>query len=150
MKKALKKYRRVISLTSKLRISEEVSEKLDELSRKLGLRRNIVCRIAVGRSVSEGKFEEKTLDDFVFEDSNGYEFNRYTLTGEYDEYFKALIVEAQGKSMSDEDYFTQYLRKHIERGIRIMYKEIQRVGSKYTYLNKLANSETIIEINSHV
>lgn len=214
-------------MTNKLLLSEEVSEKLRELSKKLGLRRNIVCRIAVGRSLKEGylfslnysnhkkhleeetlssklkeEFEKKghglnkqakisnndgawwikrggkekyriektdeelkvykvgkmltddgdiqktTLDDFDFgfDDSNGYEFNRYTLTGEYDDYFKAMIVQAEGKSMSDEEFFTKYLRKHIERGIELMYKEYQRVGSKYTYLSKLADGEKVVEM----
>lgn len=214
-------------MTNKLLLSEEVSEKLRELSKKLGLRRNIVCRIAVGRSLKEGylfslslsdnkehleegsisprlkeEFEKKghslnknaelskkdggwwikiggrekyrieetddelkiykggnilkgdediqktTLNDFDFgfADSNGYEFNRYTLTGEYDDYFKAMIVQAEGKNMSDEEFFSKYLRKHIERGINIMYKEYQRVGSKFTYLSKLADGEKVIDM----
>jgi len=214
-------------LTNKLLLSEEVSEKLRELSKKLGLRRNIICRMAVGRSLKEGylfslsysndeehleegsvspelkeEFEKKghslnknaelsqkdggwwiksggkeryriektdnelkiykvgnilkedrdaqktTLDDFDFgfDDSDGYEFNRYTLTGEYDDYFKAMIVQAEGKNMSDDEFFTKYLRKHIERGIEIMHKEYQRVGSKFTYLSKLADGEKVIDM----
>lgn len=214
-------------MTNKLLLSEEVSEKLRELSKKLGLRRNIVCRIAVGRSLKEGylfslsysdtkkhfdegsispdlkkEFEKKGHDlnknaklskkdgrwwitiggkekyrieeaddelkvykvgkilkgygetqkttledfDFGFADSNGYEFNRYTLTGEYDDYFKAMIVQAEGKNMSDDEFFSKYLRKHIERGINIMYKEYQRVGSKFTYLSKLADGEKVIDM----
>ena len=214
-------------MTNKLLLSEDISEKLRELSKKLGLRRNIVCRIAIGRSLKEGylfslsysnneehleegsvsselkkEFEKKghslnkdaelskkdggwwiksggkeryriektddelkiykvgkilkgygdtqktTLDDFDFgfDDSNGYEFNRYTLTGEYDDYFKAMIVQAEGKNMSDDEFFSKYLRKHIERGIEIMYKEYQRVGSKFTYLSKLADGEKVIDM----
>lgn len=130
-------------MSSKLKLSEKNSEKLDELSRKLGLRRNIVCRIAIGRSVARGSLDNITLDDFM--DNKGYEFNRYTLTGEYDDYFKALIVQAQKSKLNDNEYFKLYLRKHIERGISIMHKEYQQVRSKYTYLTKLANSEKVIE-----
>lgn len=134
-------------MSNKLNLSVDASDKLNDLSRMLELRRNIVCRIAVGRSLADGKLEfdkrTKTLDDF-FDNNKGFEFNRYTLTGEYDDYFKAMIVQAQGQRITDDEYFRLYLRKHIERGVEIMYKEYQRVGSNITYLSKLANGEKMV------
>jgi len=132
-------------VVSKLKLSENVSEDLDDLSRRLGLRRNIICRVAAGRSITEGNLEAKlTLDDFS--DSKGFEFNRYTLTGEYDQYFKALIIQLEGRPINDNDYFSLYLRKHIERGINIMSKEFKRVRSKTSYLSKLADGERVIKV----
>jgi len=76
-------------MPTRLKISEETSKRLEYLSKRLGLRRNIVCRLAIGRSLAENE-SVKTVDP---KDSNGYEFNRYTLTGEYDSIFKALIIQ---------------------------------------------------------
>ena len=70
---------------------------LKYLSKRLGLRRNIVCRLAIGRSLAENE-SVKTVDP---KDSNGYEFNRYTLTGEYDSIFKALIIQHEKKRVHD-------------------------------------------------
>ena len=81
-------------MPSKLKISKEASKRLDYLSSKLGLRRNIVCRLAVGRSLAE----RESVKDIKPKDNSGYEFNRYTLTGEYDEIFKALIYSMKTKN----------------------------------------------------
>lgn len=126
-------------MTNKLKISEKNSEKLDDLSKRLYIRRNIVCRLAIGRSIAEEDFEEDFFNN-EFQDSDGYEFNLYTLTGEYDKYYKALIVQAHGKNISDEDYSKKYLKEHIERGIALLFKEYQRVRSRTTFFKKLANN----------
>ena len=110
--------RGVKSMSEKLKISKPVSDDLDYLSRKLDLRRNIICRLAVGKSLTISK----SVRDNKLEDNNGYEFNKYTLTGDKDVVYKALIIQHEKKSMNDEEYITKYLRKHIERGIVIMKK----------------------------
>ena len=73
--------------------------------------------------------------------SNGFEFNRYTLTGKYDELFKALIIQHLGKKISDDEYFSYYLRNHIERGIDLLYNEYNKINSPIDFLVDLASGK---------
>ena len=122
-------------MPTKLKISKEMSEYLDYLSNKLGLRRNIVCRLAVGRSLDE----LNSIKDFKSKNSSGFEFNRYTLTGESDDIFKALIIQHERQNLTDDQYFLKFLRNHIERGIELLYEEYKRVNSPVDFLVMLAD-----------
>lgn len=93
-----------------------------------------MCRLAIGRSLAE----EESVKTINPKDSNGYEFNRYTLTGEYDSIFKALIIQHEGKKMHDGEYFTKYLRNHIERGVNLLYYEYERINSPVEFLVALS------------
>ena len=122
-------------MPTKLKISKEMSEYLDYLSNKLGIRRNIVCRLAVGRSLDE----LDSVKDFKPKDSSGFEFNRHTLTGESDDVFKALIIQHERRKLTDDQYFLKFLRNHIERGIGLLYVEYKRVNSPVDFLVMLAD-----------
>ncbi len=75
-----------------------------------------------------------------FDDSLGYEFNRYTLTGEHDLVFKALVVQYEQSQLSDNEFFTKHLRNHIERGIAVMYREYKVTNSPSDFLVRLASN----------
>ena len=120
-------------MSNKLKISKETSTQLDHLSIRLGLRRNIICRLGVGRSLAE----KHSVKDLKPKNNVGYEFNKYTLTGDYDEIFRALIVQHERKKLTDSQYFSKYLRNHIERGIELLYKEYERINSPIDFLVKL-------------
>ena len=122
-------------MQSKLKLSKDSSSKLDSLSSKLNLRRNIICRLAIGMSL----VKDSTAIDIEPLDNNGFEFNRYTLTGEHDNFFKLLIVQHEGKKMDDDLYFSKYLRNHIERGIELLYEEYQRINSPTEFLLTLSS-----------
>jgi len=122
-------------MPSKLKISEEASKRLDYLSNKLALRRNIVCRLAIGRSLAN----KKSISTIKPRDSAGYEFNRYTLTGEHDDIFKLLISQHGKKKLNDAIYFSKYLRNHIERGIDLLYKEYEKINSPVDFLVMLSS-----------
>lgn len=117
-------------MQNKLKLSKDSSSKLDSLSQKLNLRRNIICRLAIGRSL----VDTSSVFDIEPLDNNGFEFNRYTLTGEHDNFFKLLIVQHEGKKFDDDSYFSIYLRNHIERGIEILYDEYQKINSPTEFL----------------
>lgn len=117
-------------MQNKLKLSKDSSSKLDSLSTKLNLRRNIICRLAIGRSLIDGS----SVVEIEPLDNTGFEFNRYTLTGEHDNIFKLLIVQHEGKKIDDDSYFSIYLRNHIERGIEMLYGEYQTINSPTEFL----------------
>jgi|GEM_PF-419954 len=125
-------------MSKKIIISEDTSEKLDSLSRKLGLRRNILCRLAIGKSLEDSD----SVKDLEPEDSEGYEFNRYTLTGEKDDLFKALIIQHEGSGLEEGGYFTNYVRNHVERGIKELHGIFLKSSSKKDFFSKIINLRT--------
>jgi DNA sulfur modification protein DndE len=75
------------------------------------------------------------------EDEDGFEFNRYTLTGEYDSTFKALIVQDVGRKLTDKEYFQEYLRNYIEHGVDVLNEEYQKINSPVEFLVGLASAK---------
>jgi len=124
-------------MTTKLKLSKEASSHLETLAVSLGLRRNIVSRLAIGKSLSM----KTSFELFEPADNNGYEFNRYTLTGDLDNIFKALIIQHEGRKLSDNQYFSVYLRKHIERGVHLLHADYNKVKSPIEFLVGLATQK---------
>lgn len=118
---------------TKLKLSKNAQRQLDFLSTRLGLRPNIVCRLALGRSLSV----PESVKDYIPEDSAGIEFNRHTLTGDFDEIFQMLIFQHENRRIGERMYFPIFFRNHLERGIHMLYNEYQTVNSPITFLLKL-------------
>ena len=124
-------------MSNKLKISTERSKQLEILPNQLNLRRNIVCRLAIGRSLKD----PQSVKSFKPKDSVGIEFNRYTLTGEYDDISKALVIQHEKKKMEDNEYFSKFLRNHLERGIGYLFEEYQKINSPIEFLVGLTNDK---------
>jgi len=120
-------------MSTRLRLSKDASNKLNLLSIKLGLRRNIICRIAIGRSLDE----KDSVRDLDIEDGSGFELNRYTITGEQDALFIALVNQHEKKRLNDFEYFLKYLRNHIERGVSLLFEEYNKINSPIDFLVSL-------------
>lgn len=124
-------------MQTRLRISEKANNQLNHLSNRLELRRNIVCRMAVGKSLTIND----SVKDYEFEDNKGPEFNRVTLTGDQDLIFKTFIIQHEGEKIDEAKYFIHYFRSHIERGLDILYNEYKKINSPVTFLLNLANQD---------
>lgn len=100
---------------SKLKISIDATSKLRSLRQRVGLTPNLICRYALMSSLEDGP-----LGNTPPPDQDGQEFNAYTLTGELNEMFLALIrfvEESEGSSpLTDEEVLSR-LRGHIHRGV---------------------------------
>jgi len=62
-------------------------------------------------------------------DEEGQEFNRYTLTGEWDLFFISLIKERckQDNLDSEKELLPQF-KAHLERGILNIYSRVKYIG----------------------
>ena len=72
----------------RLRISEKATFRLNQLKGRTGLTPNILCRIAICYSLND-----PPIPNPAEYDERGQELNRYTLTGEWDTFFIALVKE---------------------------------------------------------
>jgi DNA sulfur modification protein DndE len=108
----------------RLKTSKFTGEKLKQLQSTTNLTPNILVRIAIGLSLQQKGTPEVTLSD-----NNGLEFNRNTLTGEYDYIFKALITQHTNREINEEEYFPELFNAHLERGVRLLANEYQHAGN---------------------
>lgn len=104
---------------SKLRISAEATSKIRSLRQRSGLRPNLLCRIALMLSLEEGSASARPVPP-----DDGQEFNRYTLTGDYDALFIGLLKIVEGEK-SDEELLA-LLRAHIHEGIGRLSVRVKR------------------------
>lgn len=107
---------------TRLRVCEEVDQRLSQLKARTGLTPNLLCRI--GFCVS--------LNDPIVPDPDAYppdskrELNRYTLTGEWDDYFVALLRERclHDKLDLETDLEGQF-RAHVNRGVLTLFLKVK-------------------------
>jgi DNA sulfur modification protein DndE len=93
------------------------------LKGKTGITPNILCRIGFCLSLND-----PTVPKPQNYDENGLELNRFTLTGEYDKLFIALLKERLIKDGLDlkKDLFSQ-LRAHVNRGSVLLYDRVKKL-----------------------
>ena len=116
----------------KLRTSKNTMLIFEELSNSLHLQPFALCKLSIALSL----YSESPLcsEDFN-KDNDGLELNRQTITGEYDDLFKALIISHTGVNLSDDEYFPKYLKAHIDRGSQLLITEFKYSnGNFYKHL----------------
>ena len=117
----------------RLKTSKGTADRLKQLQGSTGLAPNILARIAVGLSL-----KDKNLTGDPVKDTNtGLEFNRNTLTGQYDYVFKALITQHAKRAVSDDEYFPDLFNAHLERGTRLLANEYLYAGNYEKLINHL-------------
>jgi DNA sulfur modification protein DndE len=111
---------------NRLRISEEVSNRLSILKGRTGLTPNILCRIGFCLSLNDPTVPNP--DDYPADTEK--EIDRHTLTGQWDRLFVALIKERchqDGLHLSDEELAAQF-RAHVNRGVLLLYKQVRSLN----------------------
>lgn len=108
---------------NRIRLSKSASVRLSMLKGKTGITPNILCRIGFCLSLND-----PTVPKPQNYDENGLELNRFTLTGEYDKLFIALLKERLIKDGLDlkKDLFSQ-LRAHVNRGSVLLYDRVKKL-----------------------
>jgi DNA sulfur modification protein DndE len=110
-----------MKLSDRIRISTESSLKLKTLKGKTGLTPNLLCRFALCFSLNDQKVNHITLPN-----EEGLEFNRFTLTGEFDSFFNALIRERCVKDKLDpEKDFQKVFKLHLNNGIACLHSRVK-------------------------
>jgi DNA sulfur modification protein DndE len=92
---------------------------------RTGLTPNILCRIGLCYSLldeSKPNLEEHQDD--------GMEFNRYTLTGEWDDLFISLFNFRcyLDQIPEDEELRLKLLRAHVNRGVLQIYNRVRNIS----------------------
>ena len=104
----------------KLKTSKETMLIFNDLGASIHLQPFALCKIAIALSL---KNPAPLEEEFFKTNNEGLELNRQTITGEYDDLFKALIISHEKMSLTDEEYFPKYLKAHIDRGAKYLLSE---------------------------
>jgi DNA sulfur modification protein DndE len=119
-------------MSSKLKLSTDATTKLEFLSSRLNLRRNIICRIALGMSLNVDKPPSIENADY-----NGQEFNKSTIIGLDELIITALIADQFGKFIDPEDFFSVYVRAEVMRGLDTMSDLYTITNSPVDFIQRL-------------
>ena len=112
------------------------------MANNLDLRRNVVCRIAIGMSL-----RDCTPPDLDDSDYGGVEFNKPTIIGTDEQILMALLTHHFNMKIDAEDFFSTYVRAEIIRGLSMMVSEYRKINSPIEYMEKLigATGEEILD-----
>lgn len=115
---------------NRIRIGEDAAFKLKLLKGWTGLTPNLLSRLALCHSLEESKPPPLPVEDKV-----GQEFNRYTLFGEWDSLFVALVKErCLEDGLDPEGDLLSQLQSHLHRGIATLYSRVRGIGDIYHLL----------------
>lgn len=113
----------------KLKTSKKTAEIFDAIGKSTNFKPYTLVKHAIAWSIAEGGPVEK----FAY-DNEGLELNRQTITAEYDDYFKVLIEQVEGRHLSDDEYFPKYIKAHIDRGALILDSRYRHAGTVNKYV----------------
>jgi len=102
---------------TRLRVCQEVDARLSQMQSKVQLTPNLLCRIGFCLSLNDPAIP----DPAAYPPDSQREINRYTLTGEWDDYFVALLRERCAYDQLDlEQDLEDQFRAHINRGVLML------------------------------
>ena len=108
---------------TKIRLTKDASNRLRFLAGRTGLTPNLLCRMGFCLSLEEPKVPNP--DEFAEEER---EFNRYTLLGEYDALYIALLRQRLHQDGLNVDELEGYFRAHLNRGITLLQQRVRSVA----------------------
>jgi DNA sulfur modification protein DndE len=118
---------------TRLRLTKDASNRLRFLAGKTGLTPNLLCRIGFCLSLSEPS--APNLDEYSDEDR---EFNRYTLLGEYDPLFIALLKQRSNDDGLDPEHLAEYFRAHMNRGVVLLQQRAKSLSDIADLVSRIA------------
>ena len=118
---------------NRIYVSEDSRNKLSILKGRTGLLPNVLCRLGLSLSLIEPGIPRP--EDYS---TDGSEFNRYTLMGEWDPLIVALFKErciVDDLSL-DNDNLVRYFRAHLNRGVVLLYARVKGLSDLVRLLPK--------------
>jgi DNA sulfur modification protein DndE len=108
---------------NKIILSKDASEQLKQLKARTGLTPNILSRIGLCLSLTEPAIPDASLYP-----EHDREFNRYTLLGEWDGMYVALLRQRLLQDELPADEMECQFRAHLHRGIASLSKLAKSVN----------------------
>lgn len=120
-------------MTNKLHTSQNTQQIFSNLSQSLNLPPYILSKIAIALSVRIGELQ---FDDFKT-DNDGLELSRQTIFGDHDLIFKEVIVNTEKRALTEDEYFPNIVKAHLDRGAKLLENERRYSKDFYNHLCNL-------------
>ena len=109
---------------NRIYIGADVDLRLRQLKGRTGLTPNLLCRLGFCLSLAELGIP----DSHLYAEGQAREFNRYTLTGQWDIFFFALLRERLVQDGLDpETDLEAYFKAHLSRGVLMLYQRLKNL-----------------------
>lgn len=129
---------------TRVRFCEEADQRLRQLKARTTLTPNLLCRVGFCLSLAEPMIPQ--VEQYP-EDSQR-EISRYTLTGQYDAFFLALLRERCIKDglLAEDPVFEEQFRAHMNRGVLLLYQRVKSLPD----LCKLVTLPSVVTVDTHI
>ena len=121
---------------NKIRLSNEASERLKHLKARTGLTPNILSRLGFCLSLSDPAIPNS--ESYPEEDR---EFNRYTLLGEWDDLFVALLRQRLAQDKISDEHLESQFRAHLNRGILSLFGLVKSMSDLAVLCERAASRQ---------
>lgn len=109
---------------NRIYVSEEIDLRLRNLKARTGLTPNLLCRLGFCLSLAEPGVPDPQL----YADGQAREFNRYTLTGQWDLFFFSLLRERLLQDDLDPEMELEpQFKAHLSRGVLLLYQRLKNL-----------------------
>jgi DNA sulfur modification protein DndE len=126
---------------NRVQIGTKATNRLQMLKGQTGITPNYLCRIGLCYSLNEPR--PPNPGEY---NTDGQTFNRYTLLGEHDALYMALLKERmlqEGKD-PEEDLYEEFVA-HLNRGVNRVFGNISDVSDFYDMVPKELQDEIEVE-----
>ena len=123
---------------TRLRVCQEVDQRLGQLQAKVKLNPNLLCRLGFCLSLND----PTVPDPAAYPPDSPREINRYTLTGEWDDYFVALLRERCAyDGLNLETALEDQFRAHINRGVLMLNLRVKNQSDQGRLIQEMTAAQ---------
>ena len=109
----------------------KTSKKSEEIFSRIEASENLPFYVTVKLAMAMSMRSEQPLIEKDFHTNTlGRELNRQTITGDADALYKCLMELYANRHLSDEEFFPDYVKAHIDRGALMLDRE-QKYGEYF-------------------
>ncbi len=109
----------------------KTSKKSEEIFSRIEASENLPFYVTVKLAMVMSMRSEQPLIEKDFHTNTlGRELNRQTITGDADALYKCLMELYANRHLSDEEFFPDYVKAHIDRGALMLDRE-QKYGEDF-------------------
>ena len=127
----------------RLKTTSDVEIKLSELDKKLKLSsKAAIMRIAIACSIKmEGdpRWKGDSFQHYDIKNQNGLDYQRLTIYGQMEDLYHLLMINKEGREVSDDEFFPELTFYHIERGVNFLFSEYLYADDRDKFFKKLVD-----------
>lgn len=124
----------------RLKTSKETENMFIDMKKKIGITPNILSRLAVSISLRDDILTKEEIErKYKLIDNQGIEFQRHTLIGENEIFYKVLMENYCNEHLTEEEFFPMHFKYHLENGMNALKSEIEIASNLESFVKNLIN-----------